>query len=108
MSLDETERTARMARLQELIDLMAESVRMDGGDLELVAADVDSGRVEVRLSGACSSCAISTVTMEEGVRRVLTERLDWVTEVVGQLDDSLSAEESEFLGRGAYVPRPRS
>ncbi len=100
-------REERLGALDELIGLMAPSVQVDGGDLRLVSADPETGVVEVELVGACSSCAISSVTLQEGVSRLLKERLDWVTEVVGSVDESLSEEESMLLGRGGYVPQYR-
>ena len=106
--ITDEERSERLATLDELIAMMAPSVQMDGGDLRLVSADPESGVVEVELVGACSSCAISSVTLQEGVSRLLKERLDWVTEVVGSVDESLSEEESMLLGRGGYVPQYRS
>jgi len=69
----------------------------------LVRADVETGVVEVQLQGACSSCAVSSATLSGGVERILRERLEWVTEVVGGLDDSLSMDESYSLGSGGYV-----
>ena len=83
---------------------MRPAVQADGGDLVLVRADVDAGVVEVQLQGACSSCAVSSATLSGGVERILRERLSWVTEVVGGLDDSLSMDESSSLGSGGYVP----
>jgi hypothetical protein len=41
------------------------------------------------------------------VTRILTDRLDWVTEVVGGVDDSMDPEDSMSLGTGGYVPRYR-
>jgi hypothetical protein len=38
------------------------------------------------------------------VERILRERLPWVTDVVGGIDDSLSLDESAALGSGGYVP----
>ena len=70
----------------------------------VVRADVETGVVEVQLQGACSSCAISSATLSGGVERILRERLDWVTEVLGGVDDSLSLDESAALGSGGYVP----
>ena len=35
------------------------------------------------------------------------DRLTWVTEVIGGLDDTLDPEESASLGAGGYVPRYR-
>jgi len=102
--LAEAERASRLSDLQGLIDLMRPAVQADGGDLVLVAADVEAGVVEVQLQGACSSCAVSSATLQGGVERILTERLPWVTEVVGGLDDSLDFYESASLGQGGYVP----
>jgi Fe-S cluster biogenesis protein NfuA len=102
--LSDTERADRLAKLQGIMDLMRPAVQADGGDLVLVRADVETGVVEVELQGACSSCAISEATLSGGVERILRERLPWVTEVVGGLDDSLDYEESSALGAGGYVP----
>ena len=103
--LPDDERAARLAALRELIELMRPAVQQDGGDLVLLSADVDAGVVEVQLQGACSSCAISTSTLEGGVERILKGRLDWVTEVRGGVDESVDPIEASFLGRGAYVPK---
>jgi Fe-S cluster biogenesis protein NfuA len=104
VELSDEERAERLSKLQALIDLMRPAVQADGGDLVLVRADVEAGVVEVQLQGACSSCAVSSATLSGGVERILRERLAWVTEVVGGLDDSLSMDESSSLGSGGYVP----
>jgi Fe-S cluster biogenesis protein NfuA len=102
--LSDAERSDRLAKLQGIMDLMRPAVQADGGDLVLVRADVETGVVEVELQGACSSCAISEATLSGGVERILRERLPWVTEVIGGLDDTLDYEESSALGSGGYVP----
>jgi Fe-S cluster biogenesis protein NfuA len=102
--LSEEERADRLQKLQSIMDLMRPAVQADGGDLVLVRADVETGVVEVQLQGACSSCAISEATLSGGVERILRERLPWVTEVLGGLDESLSLDESAALGAGGYVP----
>jgi Fe-S cluster biogenesis protein NfuA len=103
--LDDAERAKRLADLGALVDLMRPAVQSDGGDLVLVNANVETGVVEVQLVGACSSCAISSATLQGGVERILRDRLEWVTEVIGDVDDSMDDYESAALGRGAYVPR---
>lgn len=108
MELTDQERGSRLSALNALIDLMRPSVQADGGDLVLVRCDVETGVVEVQLGGACSSCAISTDTLQGGVTRILTDRLPWVTEVIGGLDDEIDPEDSSLLGTGGYVPRYRS
>jgi len=104
-SLGEEERASRLQELTSLIDLIRPAVQSDGGDLVLVGADVESGVVEVMLQGSCSSCAISTTTLQAGVERILKDRLPWVTEVRGGVDETMDAEESAAMGRGAYVPK---
>ncbi len=107
VSLTDPERSTRLKALNALLDLMRPAVQADGGDLVLIRADVETGVVEVQLQGACSSCAISSTTLQGGVTRILTDRLDWVTEVIGGVDDSIDPEDSMSLGSGGYVPRYR-
>ena len=104
--LRDAERAERLEKLQGIMDLMRPAVQADGGDLVLVRADVETGVVEVQLQGACSSCAVSSATLSGGVERILRDRLPWVTEVIGGLDESLSFDESAALGAGGYVPEP--
>jgi Fe-S cluster biogenesis protein NfuA len=102
--LSDAERAERLEKLHGIMDLMRPAVQADGGDLVLVRVDVETGVVEVQLQGACSSCAISSATLSGGVERILRERLPWVTEVIGGVDESLSLDESAALGSGGYVP----
>ncbi|MHB1488641.1 MAG: NifU family protein [Acidimicrobiales bacterium] len=95
----------RLAALENLLGLMRPAVQADGGDLVLVSADVVHGRVEVMLQGSCSSCAISSTTLQAGVERILRDRLDWVSEVLGSVDESLSLDDSMAMGQGGYVPK---
>ncbi|MCL2394555.1 MAG: NifU family protein [Acidimicrobiaceae bacterium] len=103
-ALTDEDRADRLAQLTELMEMLRPAVQSDGGDLILKEVDVEVGRVEVQLQGSCSSCAISSSTLQAGVERILKERLDWVTEVIGDIDESLSWEESSALGRGSYTP----
>lgn len=102
--LTDEERAERLAQLNSIIELMRPAVQADGGDLALLSADVVSGLVEVQLQGSCSSCAISASTLQGGVERILHDRLPWVTEVIGGVDESADPFESEAMGRGGYVP----
>jgi len=102
--LTDDERAERLGKLQGIIDLMRPAVQADGGDLVLIRADVETGVIEVQLQGACSSCAISASTLQGGVERILHDRLPWVTEVRGGVDEEADPFESQSLGRGGYVP----
>jgi Fe-S cluster biogenesis protein NfuA len=104
-TLTDDQRASRLDALTALIDLIRPAVQADGGDLALVHADVETGVVEVQLQGSCSSCAISATTLQAGVNRILRDRLDWITEVLGGVDETIGAEESAAMGQGAYVPK---
>ena len=104
-ALTDDERKQRLDDLTALIDMIRPAVQQDGGDLLLVEADVEKGTVEVMLQGSCSSCAISATTLQAGVERLLKDRLDWVTDVRGGVDETADLAESAAMGRGAYVPK---
>lgn len=103
--IDNEEREARQAALDQLMELMRPAVQADGGDLVVTDVDFDAGIVEVQLQGACGSCAISGLTLQGGVERLMRQRLTWVTEVRGTVDESMDFVDSSSLGRGGYVPR---
>jgi len=102
--ITDEEKAQRLADLTELIDLIRPAVQADGGDLVLTSVDVETGVVEVQLQGSCSSCAVSSTTLQAGVERILKERLDWITEVYGGVDEDIDWETSAAMGRGGYTP----
>ncbi len=54
----------------------------DGGSLELVDFDEESGEVRVRLQGACAGCPGAQMTLSMGVEAVLKEEVPEVKKVV--------------------------
>ncbi len=69
------------AQVQEALNLIRPALQADGGDVELVDVSED-GVVSVRLTGACGSCPMSTMTLKMGVERTLKEKVPGVKEVV--------------------------
>ncbi|MCK4640123.1 MAG: NifU family protein [Candidatus Marinimicrobia bacterium] len=70
--------------MREKVEKVLEAVRpflqADGGDVELVDI-TDDGIVKVRLTGACGSCPMSTMTLKMGVERKLKEEIPEVKAV---------------------------
>lgn len=62
--------------LQEIRGML----QADGGDVELV--DVKEGIVKVRLVGACGGCPMSTMTLKNGIERMLKTKIPELKEVV--------------------------
>jgi Fe-S cluster biogenesis protein NfuA len=56
------------------------ALQADGGDVELVG--VDDGVVKVMLKGACAGCPVATITLKQGIERMLREQIPEVKEVV--------------------------
>ena len=55
-------------------------LQADGGDVELV--EVEGGVVKLRLKGSCAGCPVATMTLKQGIERVLKEQIPEVKEVV--------------------------
>ena len=49
-------------------------IEADGGWLEFVEIEHETNFVKVRLGGACESCAMSAITMKQGIeKKVMSE-----------------------------------
>ncbi len=69
------------ARVEEVLDMVRPTLQADGGDVELVDVSAE-GVVSVKLTGACGSCPMSTMTLKMGIERNLMEQIPEVKEVV--------------------------
>ena len=69
------------AQVEEVLDLVRPALQADGGDVELVDVS-DEGVVSVKLTGACGSCPMSTMTLKMGIEKTLMEKIPSVKEVV--------------------------
>lgn len=68
-------------RVAEVLDMIRPALQADGGDVELVDVS-DEGIVSLKLTGACGSCPMSTMTLKMGIERNLMEQIPEVKEVV--------------------------
>ncbi|UCB45997.1 MAG: NifU family protein [Spirochaetota bacterium] len=57
------------------------SLQADGGDVELVEVNED-GVIKVKLTGACSGCPMSQMTLKMGIEKMLKEEVPGVKEVI--------------------------
>ncbi|EKX40795.1 hypothetical protein GUITHDRAFT_158274 [Guillardia theta CCMP2712] len=77
-----------VAMIKELLDTrIRPAVQDDGGDISFIGFDEETGRVTVRLQGACSTCSSSKVTLKSGVENMLMHYVPEVTEVVAVEDE---------------------
>ncbi len=70
--------------MQEKVIKALESIRpglqADGGDLQFIRIDNDNV-VYVRLVGACGGCPMSTMTLKQGIERIVKMQVPEVTAV---------------------------
>jgi len=67
-------------KVEEVLNKIRPNLILDGGNVELV--DVNEGVVKVRLTGACSGCAMATLTLKMGIERILKQEIPEIKEVV--------------------------
>ena len=68
-------------KVEEVLEQIRPVLERDGGNVELVDVN-DDGVVEVKLTGACAGCAMSTMTLKMGIERILKQQIPEVKEVV--------------------------
>ena len=67
-------------KVEEILEKIRPALVRDGGNVELVG--VDDGTVKVKLVGACAGCPMSTMTLKNGIERILKQEVPQVKEVV--------------------------
>ena len=60
-------------KVQKALDKIKPMLQADGGDVELI--DVQDKTVKVRLTGACSGCPMSQMTLKNGIEKFLKEEI---------------------------------
>lgn len=74
--------------VEKKIKLTLERIRPyiqgDGGDIEFVSFDKETGVVRVKLLGACVGCALADFTLKGGVEALLMDEISEVTEVIAE------------------------
>jgi Fe-S cluster biogenesis protein NfuA len=67
-------------QVEAAINKVRPALQADGGDVELV--DVEDGVVKVRLTGACNGCPMATMTLRDGIQRVIMEEVPGVKQII--------------------------
>jgi Fe-S cluster biogenesis protein NfuA len=67
-------------KVEQALAKIKPALQADGGDVELVS--VEDGVVKVKLTGACAGCPVASITLKQGIERILKEQIAEVKEVV--------------------------
>jgi Fe-S cluster biogenesis protein NfuA len=68
-------------KVSKAIDEIRPNLQADGGDVLLIDV-TDDGVVKVKLTGACSGCPMSQMTLKMGIEKYLKKSVPEVKEVV--------------------------
>lgn len=67
--------------LEEVLDAIRPSFQADGGDIELIGVDDETGVVTVEMTGACAGCMFASSDVTQGIDSIICEHVPGVTAV---------------------------
>jgi len=85
-----------------LEEKVAPSVAAHNGVIGFIDFTMDTGVATLKLSGSCSGCAMSKITLQRGVENTLKHYVPEVQTIVGKDDD-----EAESQGYEPYFPKDK-
>ena len=83
-----------------LEEKVAPSVAAHNGAIGFINFASDTGVATLKLSGSCSGCAMSKITLQRGVEQTLKHYVPEVTSIIGK-DDEEAAEQ----GYKPFIPK---
>lgn len=67
-------------KVEEVLGKVRPLLQRDGGDVELIDVQ-DNGIVKVKLTGACSGCPMSTMTLKNAIEETIKKEVPEVKSV---------------------------
>lgn len=61
-------------KIRAKLEEMRKMLQADGGDMEIVS--IQGSLLQLRLKGACGCCPHATMTIKQGIERILREEID--------------------------------
>ena len=61
-------------QIRKRLETLRAMLQEDGGDLEVVA--IEGKEVRLRLKGACGGCPHATMTIKQGIEKILRDEID--------------------------------
>lgn len=68
-------------KIEEALNKIRPMLQADGGNVDLVDVSND-GVVRLKLTGTCSCCPMSQMTLKMGIERILKQEVPEVKEVI--------------------------
>ena len=67
-------------KVMKALDSIRPGLQADGGDVEFIRVDADNV-VHIKLIGACGGCPMSTITLKQGIERIVKMQVPEITSV---------------------------
>lgn len=61
-------------QIRDQLEELRKMLQADGGDMEVV--EIEGSDVRLRLRGACAGCPHASMTIKQGIERILREKVD--------------------------------
>jgi Fe-S cluster biogenesis protein NfuA len=68
------------SRILVVLEKIRPYLKIDGGDVELVKLD-ENGIVELKLLGACKTCALQPMTLRAGIERAIMHEISEIKRI---------------------------
>ncbi|WVF67565.1 hypothetical protein IAT40_002323 [Kwoniella sp. CBS 6097] len=95
--------------IKELLETRVRpAIQEDGGDIEYKGFEEDSGIVKLKLKGSCRGCSSSSVTLKNGIERMLMHYVPEVQSVEQVLDEEELIALDEFAKLEARLEKEKA
>ncbi len=71
-----------LQEVEGVLAIVRQGLAMHGGNVEVIDIDQSTGKLSVRMQGACVGCPMSEMTLKAGIEDTLTSMIPEITEVV--------------------------
>ena len=69
-------------QIKQELENFRSHLQADGGDINFLDFDENTGILKVMMQGACMGCPMQHMTLQEGIGRVLKEKIPQIKQVV--------------------------
>ncbi len=71
-----------LEEVEGVLAIVRQGLAMHGGNVEVIDVDQATGKLSVRLQGACVGCPMSELTLKAGIEDTILSMIPEITEVV--------------------------
>lgn len=68
-------------KIKQALEKIRPQLQADGGDVEFVSFQPETGRVNVALTGMCAHCPMAQYTLKQGIEQGLQQAVPEIKEV---------------------------